>query len=274
VLIRLDEPPAVLYSTRAPALSVEEEKALARRVFQPYAQGNDADKYRCLTNAATIDPLAVLESLNTFKFSDADYENFARVFLAETLARKNLDEAMALIEASANAHTRAQGYVGICDVKLDLTSDRVKELLAQATLNARSVKSPTDRLALNARIADHWLDLGQTKRARALLDEGLELGKNTAKGIKNGGYNLGLVAEPLARIDLPATLTVLDDVAHDVRKNEKRDRSYVFDRFHGMIAYKLAVQSPADAERVLPRQLRKRWVPESAWQQRTIRTWP
>ena len=116
-------------------------------MFQPYAQkvsrqGNDADKYRCLTNAATIDPLAVLESLDTFKFSDADYENFTRVFLAETLARENLDEAMALIEASANAHTRAQGYVGICDVSRDLTSDRVKELLTQATLNTQSVKSP------------------------------------------------------------------------------------------------------------------------------------
>ncbi len=104
-----------------------------------------------------------------------------------------------------------------------------------------------------ATIADHWLDLGENARARALLEEALALGKNTTKGIKGGGFNVGIVAVTLTRLDLPAGLKLLDELARDIRQNETRDRSYVFDRFHGQIAYKLAAQSPADAEQVLER---------------------
>ena len=257
VLTRLAEPPAVLYQTLSSVLPIDEEKALSRRVFQPYAekvsrQGSDAEKYRYLTNAISIDLLVVIERLDTFKFSDTDYLNFAGL-LSGNPGQGEPRRGNDLDRGQLERRYTAQSYVGICDVGHDLGSNRIKELLAQVTLNARGVKSPTDRLALNARIADHWLNLGETKRARVLLDEGLGLDKNTAKGIKNGGYNLGLIAEPLARIDLPTALKLLDDLASDVRKNEKRDRSYVFDRFHGRIAYKLAAQSPADAERVLER---------------------
>jgi len=258
VLARTGEPPAVAYTTLPPALPVDEEKALARRVIQPQGEkvlehGKDEDKFRFLLDAAAVDPFAVLERIETVKFNDPDYLKALRANLVEALAHESLDEATALIEATADADSRARSYVGICDVRRDLGPVRTKDLLTQATLNARSIKSGADRLSLYAVIADHWIDLGETDRARMLLDEALELGKSTAKGNKGRGFELGYVAETLARLDLPAALKVLDDLALEIRKNDTRDRSYVFERFHGRMAYKLAAQSPADAERVLER---------------------
>ncbi len=65
VLARAGEPPAVTYHTLPPALPVDEEKALARRVIQPYAEkvlrhGDDQEKLRFLREAAAIDPFAGL----------------------------------------------------------------------------------------------------------------------------------------------------------------------------------------------------------------------
>ena len=79
-------------------------------------------------------------------------------------------------------------------------------------------------------IADKLIDLGEKERARKLLAEAEELGRPTVKG-NVGGFNLGIVAEALARLDLPAALKMLDDLAQQVRKNDKRDRTYVFVRF-------------------------------------------
>jgi hypothetical protein len=214
VLTRTGELPAVVYQSLPPALPVEEGKALARRLILPSGEkilqhGKDADKYRFLSNTLDIDPTAMLEQLDSFKFADADYLKFLRVNLAGALARENLDEATAMLEASDAADVRARGYLEICDIRRDLPPDQVKELLVQAGVNVKSMKSPTDRrLPIEARIAGHWLDLGEAEPARALLDDALALGRDTVKGIKDGGYslNLGQVAEVLARLDLPAAL--------------------------------------------------------------------
>ena len=61
------------------------------------------------------------------------------------------------------------------------------------------------------------------------------------------------MAQALARLDLPAALKMLDELAQEVDKNDKSDRTYVFVRFYGTIAYKLAADAPADAERMLER---------------------
>jgi protocatechuate 3,4-dioxygenase beta subunit len=257
-LARTDEPPAVSYHSLPPALPVEEEKALARRLIGPLAamvfpRGKDDEKLRFFREAAAVDPLAMSERLESIKFAIGDLRKLARITLAEELARANLDEATALLEASDSAEVRAAGYLGICDLRRDLRPDRVKELLVQAGVNARSLKSPEYRIPLETQIAGHWLDLGETGRARALLDDALTLARDATKGIKRVDYSLGRVAEVLARIDLPAGLKILDDLERDVRKKEARDRAYVFERLYGHIAYALAARAPADAERVLGR---------------------
>ena len=257
-LARTGEPPVVTYRTLPPALPIAEEKALALRLLLPYAErviahGGDPEKFRLFVEAAAIDPLATLERMESMKFADADYLKLGRVNLAEALAIENLDEATALLEAGDDAEVRAGGYLGICDVRRDLPADQMKDLLAQAELNVKSVKSPPNRMRIEALVADHWLDLGETRRARALLDDALALGRDAAKGTSTVNYNIGQVAEVLARLDLPAALKALEDLEGVSRKSDQVDRSYVFHRFFGHIAYKLAARSPADAERVLDR---------------------
>jgi protocatechuate 3,4-dioxygenase beta subunit len=258
VLGRTSEPPAVAYHTLPPALPAEEEKALARRLILPCVErildhGKDFERFRFFRDAAAIDPLAMLERLESLRFAIADLRKVAQVNLAEALAREHLDEATALLEASDAADARALGYLSLCDVRRDLPPARRRELLAQAGMNARDMKSPAYKIMIEAGIAGHWLDLGDTERARLLLQEARALGQDEVKGIKGVNYDLGQVAEVLARLDLPAALKILDDLERRVRQNDRRDRSYVFERFLGHIAHKLAAPAPADAERVLER---------------------
>ena len=226
VLARTNEPPTIAYHTLPPALPVEEEIVLARRLIQPYVEtflqcGTELEKLPPLQDTAEIDPLDMLERLESFKFVNPDYLTVARVNLAEALSRENLDEATDLLEASGTADIRAWGYVGICELRRDLPPARLRELLAQAAVNERGMKSSTDRLQIEAQLADRWLDLGETERARAVIDEALAIGQNTPKGNKNG-YNLGLVAEALARLDLPAALKLLDDLGATPQERQER----------------------------------------------------
>ncbi len=258
VLARAAEPPAAAYRSLPSALPIEEEKAMARRLVLPPAEtfsrhAKDADKFRFLIDTLDVDPVATLEQLDSTRFADADYLKALRTNLAAALCREHLDEAAELVEAGDAPDARAEGYLAICDARRDLRPEQVKELLVQAGVNAKGMKSAPARIRVEARVADRWLDLGETGPARALLDDAMALGRDTTKGIKDGGYNLGLVAESLARLDLPAALKVLDDLGRDAVKNDKSDKTFVFQRFFGHIAYNLSARSPADAERVLGR---------------------
>ncbi len=259
VLTGKSEPPLRTYQTLAPGRPVEEEKALARRLIQPYAEkvlakGNDDDKYRFLLNMVEVDPSAVLEWVGTVKFNDVDYLSPIRLKLVEALARDSLDEATALLEASTDVTLRAQGYAGICEVRRDLDPGRVKELLAQAALNARATQArPLARVGVVLTFADRLIDLGEIEHARKLLQEAERTSKELTKNANRPGYFAGRIAAVLARIDLPTALAILDDLERTARKNSSRDATRLFDQFNGTVAHKLAAQSPADAERVLTR---------------------
>ncbi len=258
-LTRKSEAPLRAYQTLAPARPVAEEKELARRLIHPYAQkvlakGTDNDKYRFLHNAVEVDPSAVLEWVGTVKFDDADYLSAIRLELVEALARDSLDEATALIEASTDVTLRARAYAGICEVRRDLDAGRVKELLAQAVLNAKATEArPMARMSVPLTFADRLIDLGEIEQARKLLQEVEKTSKEMTKNANRPGYFAGRIATVLARIDLPAALAILDDLERTARKTSARDVSRLFDQFNGIMAYKLAAQSPADAERVLTR---------------------
>jgi protocatechuate 3,4-dioxygenase beta subunit len=253
ILARTVEPPSIAYHSLPTALPVEEEKALARRLIAPcvenvLARGNEEDKAQIFVEASEIDPLAMLERLESLKANDAEFLDFARERLAPALARENLDEATAMLEAGDTADVRARGYLEICDVRRDLPPARLREFLAQAAVNARGMKSPVDRILVEAGIAERWLNLGETDRARTLLLEAVALGQKATRGIKDGGYNLVSAAAILARIDPPAARKVLEDFERDPRKNGGVDP---LERCLGSFAGKVAGHSPADAERVL-----------------------
>ncbi len=255
-LTRNKEPPARSYKTLDSPLPAEEEKASGPAAFPSLRRaqcwhGDHCAEVSLVADAVHIDPAAVLEKLETIKFIDPDYLNLARIQLVEALAKDSLDEALAQAEVSTSADTRASCYLGICDVRPDLDKSRVRELIDQALLNARAVKSPEDAAQ------DVWTDRRQADRpgrkragTEAAGRSGGACASPQSRAIQ-GGFNLGIVAEALARLDLPAALKMLDDLAQQVRKNDKRDRTYVFVRFYGDIAHKLAADAPADAERML-----------------------
>ena len=110
-----------------PALPVEEEKALARRLIAPVAAkvlagGNDDEKYRFLSDAAAIDPHAAIEWLArpgsappTTRTTSGNSWRRPSPARASTMRRPSSRPA-----PSANA--RADGYLGLVDVAPNLTA--------------------------------------------------------------------------------------------------------------------------------------------------------
>lgn len=84
----------------------------------------------------------------------------------EGLAKENPDEALAQAEVSTLPEARAISYVSIWELQPELDRAKVRELVDQALLNARAIKSPEQRIAI-ARIADKLIDLGEKEPAQA-----------------------------------------------------------------------------------------------------------
>ncbi len=235
------DPPARSYRTLDSPLPIAEEKALARRLFDPYAErvltsGKDPEKYRVVVDGVQIDPFAVIERLESIKLLAPSHRNMALVPLVEALAKENLEEAIAQAESGTDADTRAICYLEICEVRRELETPRLRKLTDQALLNARAMKAPAMKVMIFGQIADKLIDLGDKERARKLLAEAEEQARPTIKGMKGGGYTLGTVAESLARLDLPAALRMVDDLAREAKKHDKVDRRYVFARIYGSMA--------------------------------------
>ncbi|WP_165226505.1 carboxypeptidase regulatory-like domain-containing protein [Aquisphaera insulae] len=254
-LIRTSEPAERTYRSLPPPLPEEESKALARRLFLPFAEevlakGTDVEKFRMFRDALAVDPQAVLEKLEALKLGDADLAAFARAELAGALAEGSPDEAAEQAEAGPDADARAMAYSAI--LYLVGPSDRARALALadQAIVNVRAAKSLSQRLQISLRVADKLIDLGDRDRAKALINEALEIARS-GKAANAGGFELGEIAAVLGRLDFPAAMKLMDEMIEGVRKVEKADRTYVFARLYGRLAHKLAADSPADAERVL-----------------------
>ena len=255
VLTRPKEAQATIYQTLAPTRPAAGEKALAQRLMQPLAErvlaeGKDEEKLRFLSHAIDVDRSAVLEWLEAVKFNDPGYISTIRLLLVRSLAREHLDEATALVEASADVALRALGYAAICELCRDLDPARLRELVAQAILNVRAATAPP---VARINVADRLIDLGEIDQARKLLREAEGSLKEATKGPARPAYAHGQIARVLARIDLPAALAILDDLDRTARKADSRDVTRILDRHIGAVASSLAAQSPADAERVLAR---------------------
>ena len=95
---------------------------------------------------------------------------------------------------------------------------------------------PGQKLSVLGRIADRWLDVGETERAEKLLREGREL----AKTIPPPAYEVVAFSESLARVDLTEALALVDAARDKAKRGDRVNRVFVFDRSYGEIAYRLA----------------------------------
>ncbi len=258
VLTRTDEPPATAYRSILSALTVEEEKALARALLRPLvtrvlARGDDDARFLVLRDAADVDPASTIEWLDEAKFGDPESVDMLRLNLAAVVAHESLDEGMAILEASRSAYWRATGYVAILDETPGLAADRKRALLDQAIVNSKTATSPSNRFTVLGEIANRLIDLGDFERARSVLREGQELTRSIAPGDQGTRLALVSITDALARLDLPAALKIVEGLEADARKNESGDRGGTYEFAYAGIARKLADRSPAEAEKVLER---------------------
>jgi hypothetical protein len=247
ILTRTDEPPDAPMRTQPSPLPHREELALARRVIGAYAdkvlkEGGLDDKVQLVEALARVEPDRVLAEAEKAKFPDPLYNDMFRLRVVEGMAHEDPEAAAEIAESGQTPYLRAFAYLAIFEAFDPSPQNRARRLalLDQALLHARSVKEADKRLPFLGRIADLWLDLGETEKATRLLREGEKLAREMPNAAF-AGYARGAFAEELAQIDLEAALALIKGLS-DPRE---------FDRHHGNIAHELAAKDPAAAERVL-----------------------
>ena len=216
--------------------------ALAHQLIEPYVKfavdkGNDSTKFWALNAIVAADPLQVLEQLDSIKFEKADNRELVRNRIVRSLARTDVDEAMAVAESIADAGQRAGTLVDLADSVPATDRARKLSILALAALQARAAPNVEDRLLQMGEVAERWFELGEIEPARNLFALGRTLADQFAD---KSSFIRGLFAVRLSRVDLPAALAIVKEV-RGARQAECL----------GEIAGRLAALNPAEAERIV-----------------------
>lgn len=247
VLSRDDEAVAPLSWQPANILDREEEIALARQVLRPaldqaLRSDNGNERWDVIHFWMGLEPGDALERIDNGAIPNltADDKDFLLAHIARVLVREDREEAVAVANSIQDADRRARALIDLAGALP--TSERAakRTLLEQALLVSQHSEGPALSTIWQACIADELLELGETDRGRSVLGEA----GGTAATLPlagNGANARRRVAEVLARTDLPAALHLIGDVAGE------KDRQLTL----GKIAYRVAAQQPAEAERVL-----------------------
>jgi hypothetical protein len=139
------------------------------------ANGDDTTKYRVLVSLAQIDPTRTVELIDTHGKGKPEFLlDQLRSVVAVGLAGESPEEAASIAETIKDPATISWSFTEIVD-KLPARARAQKvDLLAQAQLQACGSSQPGLKLRVLGRIADRWLDLGETERAQKLLREGID----------------------------------------------------------------------------------------------------
>jgi hypothetical protein len=246
ILVRTSEPPDRTMAPASAPISVEESRALARRVLEPslqaaLAKGGDSAMWDCLRLLSEIDPGRVLELLEMHPLQDPGADAAIRWRVAAKLLTVDPKEAESVVNAIASPKLRALAYVWLADALSAQERERKSGFLELATVQAHAPAGggggfdPRSRLHVLARVAGGWLDLGEVDKARPLLREGLELVAAVPKTERL--YPIFLATA--ARVEVDRVLSLMQDLS-----NARRRTCYV------AVAEALANERPAEAERV------------------------
>ncbi|HQU43700.1 MAG: hypothetical protein B7Z73_04215 [Planctomycetia bacterium 21-64-5] len=247
VLSRDDESVAPLTLLRANVLDREEELTLAKQAIVPAVEqalqsGSRDERWDAIYYWSRLDPADALERLDSGAIADLtvdDMDHF-RTLIARALARDHYDEAAAVASAIEGADRRARALFELASALPTSENATSRKLLDEALLTSTHADDPSGRALWQACAADGLLDLGETDRARRLL---AEAGATAATLPMAGGGTSArrYIADVLARTDLPTALDLVSNLAEVVYR----------DRTLGKIAFRVAAQQPAEAERVL-----------------------
>ncbi len=112
--------PERMMATLPEPISLEESRALARRLIGPYqkmatAKGDDAAKFRALDIERWLNPAGLLEQVQTTRFDLGSSADFLRGRAALALAAQDPEEAEAIAETIADPGRRAGTLIDLVD---------------------------------------------------------------------------------------------------------------------------------------------------------------
>ncbi len=252
-LTRIGEQPTREMRMLPDPIPLEESRALARRLIEPYwkkavSAGNPTAARRALEALAPADPLGVLEKLATESVLAPMAVTQVKLRVARALARDDTKRAQEVADSLESPGDRVTALVAVADALPAHERDRKLTLLAHAASQLKEANSQF----LAAEVADRWYELGEKDKARTLFAASVRLRKDAL------GFRARLFPARLARVDLPAALAIAKELP-------ARDRNDI-NQFYWNIALRLAGEKPVDSDRVLrlvPQTPGRLWLPPS-----------
>jgi hypothetical protein len=242
-LTRTIERPDRVMKTLPDSISLEESRAMARRVLDPVmkeatARGDDTTKLWLLRILRWLDPPAILERVETIKFDRGTTADYLKGEAALGIVGIDVEEAISVAETIADPAYRAGTLVDLADAVPSSDRARKLALLDRAAEQARAATLSSNKLFQMGEVAEHWLELGERDRARILFADGLKLVETLPKPKRT---DAGGLLTHLAWLDPKAPVELLRGVGPE-RWHE---------RMLANIAIRLAHEHPAEAEKLL-----------------------
>jgi hypothetical protein len=256
-LTRTNEKPPREMRMLADPIPREESRALARRLLAPYwaayATKDDGEKPAALRSLLMADPLGVLRKLEHGDIANVREQSLFRHGVAHWLARSDPAQAEAVAESIDAPGLLGTALLTVADALPETQRDRKLALLDRLALDAKAVADPTGRLYRMSHVAERWLELGEREKAQKLFAEEFKLVKQIANAPRPAMK--GPIAAFLAPFDLPAAMSIATGFP--------ADGTYTRNGILRYIAFGLAADNPAEAERVLrqiPPDPRRDWL--------------
>jgi hypothetical protein len=246
-LVRTSQPHDRTMAPLPPPIPIEESRALALRVLEPYLQaalekGDDTSKRESFRILSKIDPGRVLDLLEKRPLQRPGLDTTIRVDVATELLAANPAQAESIVTAMETPEDRAFGYLQLAEALPVAERDRKRGLLERATAQHRAAAGdgrrllPQGRISRLGRIAQGWLNVGEIEKAGPLIREGLDLFAELPKAQRRSGYFLPIAA----RLETDRVLSLIGEVSNATLRRS----GYV------AVAESLASERPDQAERV------------------------
>jgi hypothetical protein len=245
ILIRASEPTERTMVAQPAPISPGESRALARRLLEPSLQavlgkGDDRARWELLRIASRMDPARVLELLEKHAIDDPGMESSIRKMVAATNLATDPVAAESLVRAMPNPKDREWAYVELAAALPDDQRALKRKFLEVAAAETHApllgARNPESRRAELGRLARAWLDLGEVEQARPLVREGLETLVVLPKIQQFDDRFLATAA----RIEPDRVLSLIGKLSSAAERQT----------YYARIAESLAIEHPAEAERV------------------------
>ena len=244
-----------------------ESRALARRLIEPYLEDLEhkslVDKNRVLRALAAADPAGALWMLEEKQNIGPGLTAQVKSEVVRALARTDLRKAEAIAAGITAPDIRAAALLTLCDALPASERDRKLALLNRAAALVRVGAPANYRLYQLGEVAERWYELGEKEEARTLFADGLRLANEIQDKTSSPR---GSFAARLARVDLPSALAIA--------RKFPAGLPYSVGWVLRNLAFRLAADDPAEAERVL-RQIQpvmgEDWLPGAiAWKMAAV----